>query len=69
MPELLNPFSGMVPARKLTLEELARAIRLDLKWGHVNEALYYHRRQPRMRSEAHASEQNQAHARLLRAFR
>ena len=34
MPEFLNPFSGMVPARKLTLEELIRAIRLDLAAEH-----------------------------------
>jgi len=30
MPEFLNPFSGKLPDRKLTLEELIRAIRLDL---------------------------------------
>jgi len=30
MPEFANPFSGMVPGRKLTKEELIRAIRLDL---------------------------------------
>ncbi len=30
MPEFLNPFSGKVPERKLTLEELIRAIRLNL---------------------------------------
>ena len=30
MPEFVNPFSGKVPDRKLTLEELIRAIRLDL---------------------------------------
>ncbi|MDP3879513.1 MAG: ferritin family protein [Dehalococcoidales bacterium] len=30
MPEFLNPFSGEVPERKLTVEELIRAIRLDL---------------------------------------
>jgi rubrerythrin len=30
MPEFLNPFSGKVPDRKLTLEELIRAVRLDL---------------------------------------
>jgi rubrerythrin len=30
MPEFVNPFSGKVPERKLTLEELIRAIRLDL---------------------------------------
>ena len=30
MPEFVNPFSGKVPDRKLTNEELIRAIRLDL---------------------------------------
>lgn len=30
MPEFVNPFSGKVPDRKLTKEELIRAIRLDL---------------------------------------
>lgn len=30
MPAFLDPFSGLVPARKLTHEELVRAIRLDL---------------------------------------
>jgi rubrerythrin len=30
MPEFVNPFSGIVPDRKLTMEELIRAIRLDL---------------------------------------
>jgi rubrerythrin len=30
MPEFVNPFSGKVPDRKLTLQELIRAIRLDL---------------------------------------
>lgn len=30
MPEFTNPFSGVVPGRKLTDSELARAIRLDL---------------------------------------
>ena len=30
MPEFVNPFIGKVPDRKLTLEELIRAIRLDL---------------------------------------
>jgi uncharacterized protein len=30
MPEFTNPFSGVVPARKLTDAELARALRLDL---------------------------------------
>jgi rubrerythrin len=30
MPEFANPFVGKVPDRKLTAEELIRAIRLDL---------------------------------------
>lgn len=30
MPEFINPFPGKVPDRKLTLQELIRAIRLDL---------------------------------------
>jgi rubrerythrin len=30
MPEFVNPFSGLTPARKLTDSELARALRLDL---------------------------------------
>jgi rubrerythrin len=30
MPEFLNPFTGMIPARKLTDSELTRALRLNL---------------------------------------
>lgn len=30
MPEFVNPFSGKVPDRLLTMQELIRAIRLDL---------------------------------------
>jgi rubrerythrin len=30
MPEFLNPFSGEVPDRKLTKEEIIRALRLDV---------------------------------------
>ena len=30
MPEFVNPFSGKVPDRKITHEELVRAIRLDV---------------------------------------
>jgi rubrerythrin len=30
MPDFVNPFSGMVPERKMTMEELVRAIRLDI---------------------------------------
>jgi rubrerythrin len=34
MPEFVKPFSGMVPERKLTMEELVRALRLDLSAEH-----------------------------------
>jgi len=34
MPEFVNPFSGMVPERKMTTEELVRAMRLDLAAEH-----------------------------------
>jgi len=34
MPEFVNPFSGKVPDRKLTHEELVRALRLDLAAEH-----------------------------------
>jgi rubrerythrin len=34
MPEFVNPFSGKIPERKLTSEELIRAIRLDLAAEH-----------------------------------
>lgn len=30
MPEFVNPFSGMVPPRKMSKEELLRALRLNL---------------------------------------
>jgi rubrerythrin len=30
MPDFFNPFSGMVPDRKLTNEELIRVVRLDV---------------------------------------
>jgi rubrerythrin len=40
MPEFLNPFSGKVPDRKLTLAELVRAIRLDLAAEHEAVHLY-----------------------------
>src|SRR5512138_551631 len=30
MPEFLNPFSGVIPQRRLSKSELVRAIRLDL---------------------------------------
>jgi rubrerythrin len=34
MPEFVNPFSGMTPERKMTMEELVRALRLDLAAEH-----------------------------------
>lgn len=34
MPEFVNPFSGKVSDRKLTLSELIRAIRLDIASEH-----------------------------------
>ncbi len=34
MPEFVNPFSGKVPDRKLTLAELIRAIRLNIAAEH-----------------------------------
>jgi uncharacterized protein len=34
MPEFVKPFSGMVPERKMTMEELVRALRLDLSAEH-----------------------------------
>jgi rubrerythrin len=40
MPEFVNPFSGKVPDRKLTNEELIRAIRLDLAAEHEAVHLY-----------------------------
>lgn len=40
MPEFLNPFSGKLPDRKLTTEELIRAIRLDLAAEHEAVHLY-----------------------------
>jgi rubrerythrin len=40
MPEFLNPFSGKVPDRKLTDDELIRAIRLDLAAEHEAVHLY-----------------------------
>ena len=40
MPDFANPFSGMVPDRKLTLEELVRAIRLDIAAEHEAVHLY-----------------------------
>ncbi len=43
MPEFVNPFSGVLPGRKLTKRELTRAIRLSLSAEeeavHLYEAL------------------------------
>ena len=40
MPEFVNPFSGKVPDRKLSAEELVRAVRLDLAAEHEAVHLY-----------------------------
>ncbi len=40
MPEFVNPFSGMALDRKLTTEELVRAIRLNLAAEHEAVHLY-----------------------------
>lgn len=40
MPEFVNPFSGKVPDRKLTQQELIRAIRLNLAAEHEAVSLY-----------------------------
>ncbi len=40
MPEFVNPFSGKVPDRKFTKEELIRAIRLNLAAEHEAVHLY-----------------------------
>ncbi|MBN1259263.1 MAG: Rubrerythrin [Anaerolineae bacterium] len=40
MPEFVNPFSGVVPERKLSKEELIRAIRLNLAAEHEAVHLY-----------------------------
>ena len=40
MPEFVNPFSGKTPDRKLTKEELIRAIRLNLAAEHEAVHLY-----------------------------
>jgi rubrerythrin len=40
MPEFANPFSGTVPDRKLTKEELIRAIRLNIAAEHEAIHLY-----------------------------
>ncbi len=40
MPEFVNPFSGQVPERKLTRQELIRAIRLNIAAEHEAIHLY-----------------------------
>ena len=35
MPDFVNPFSGKIPDRKLTLSELIRALRLNLAAEHA----------------------------------
>ncbi|ABV34473.1 MULTISPECIES: ferritin family protein [Pseudothermotoga] len=40
MPEFVNPFSGKVPDRKLSLSELIRAIRLNIAAEHEAVHLY-----------------------------
>jgi rubrerythrin len=40
MPEFINPFSGKIPERKLTKQELIRAIRLDIAAEHEAIHLY-----------------------------
>ena len=40
MPDFANPFSGTITDRKLTLEELIRAIRLDIAAEHEAVHLY-----------------------------
>jgi rubrerythrin len=40
MPEFAHPFSGKVPERKLTKEELIRAVRLDIAAEHEAVHLY-----------------------------
>ncbi len=40
MPEFVNPFSGKVPDRKLSKEELIRAIRLNIAAEHEAVHLY-----------------------------
>jgi rubrerythrin len=40
MPEFVSPFSGKVPDRKLTHEELVRAIRLNIAAEHEAIHLY-----------------------------
>ncbi|MCK4625075.1 MAG: glycosyltransferase family 2 protein [Phycisphaerae bacterium] len=45
-----------------------RVIQAGLRWGHIDESWYYHRRYPDMRSEKHRAEQDGAHAKLLAKY-
>jgi len=40
MPEFANPFSGMVPERKMTNDELIRALRLNIAAEHEATTTY-----------------------------
>ena len=40
MPEFVNPFSGVIPDRKMTKQELIRAIRLNIAAEHEAIHLY-----------------------------
>ena len=40
MPEFVNPFSGMVPDRTMSKEELIRAIRMDIAAEHEAVHMY-----------------------------
>ena len=40
MPDFVNPFSGKIPDRKLTMQELVRALRLDLAAEHEAVHIY-----------------------------
>lgn len=42
-----------------------RVIKASLRWGHIDEPWYYHRRYPEMRSEQHRPEQDGVHEKLL----
>lgn len=45
-----------------------RIIHADLRWGHIDESWYYHRRHPKMRSELSRPEQDGVHKRLLAKY-
>jgi len=40
MPEFTNPFSGNAPAQKMTLNDLIRAVRLDIAAEHEAVNIY-----------------------------